>query len=262
MKRHAFLITIVTVILALAASWALYERYRSNPWTRDALVQGNIVSLNSGVSGVVDQVLVELDQEVEKGEILVRFDRAMFQAQRDSAAAAYERTRLASQRASPEADPAELAAALQEARAALELAELHLVQTEIRSPVNGYVVELTAVEGGHLKSGDGLVVVLDKDSLWVDGFFPETVLAAITPGQPARVHLMGRGNKPLEARVKSVSWGIYRQDGQIVNALPETRPVVEWIRLPQRFPVRVELKESPAHPLRIGQTATVQVLKD
>jgi membrane fusion protein (multidrug efflux system) len=42
--------------------------------------------------------------------------------------------------------------------------------------------------------------------------------------------------------------------------LPNISPTVNWVRLPQRFPVRIDLpREDVAHPFRIGQTAVVKI---
>jgi multidrug resistance efflux pump len=40
--------------------------------------------------------------------------------------------------------------------------------------------------------------------------------------------------------------------------VPQT---VDWVRLPNRFPVRVDLTGKSPVPLRIGQTASVAVVK-
>ena len=44
--------------------------------------------------------------------------------------------------------------------------------------------------------------------------------------------------------------------------LPAVSPTVDWVRLPQRFPVRIEVEPNPAMPLRIGQTVSVTMIAD
>jgi multidrug resistance efflux pump len=66
--------------------------------------------------------------------------------------------------------------------------------------------------------------------------------------------------KPFQAVVRSIGWGIYVQDGSGSDAtglLPLISQTVDWVRLPQRFPVRIEPLGAPPVPLRIGQTVSV-----
>jgi multidrug resistance efflux pump len=39
--------------------------------------------------------------------------------------------------------------------------------------------------------------------------------------------------------------------------LPEISQTIDWVRLPQRFPVRIEPAGTPPVALRIGQTVSV-----
>jgi len=42
--------------------------------------------------------------------------------------------------------------------------------------------------------------------------------------------------------------------------LPQVAPTLNWVRLAQRFPVRIALEErDQEHPFRMGQTAVVTV---
>ena len=63
--------------------------------------------------------------------------------------------------------------------------------------------------------------------------------------------------------MESVGRGIERSDGELgPQLLPRVTPTFDWIRLAQRFPVRVRLKELPPDvDLRVGFTASVQVLE-
>jgi multidrug resistance efflux pump len=46
--------------------------------------------------------------------------------------------------------------------------------------------------------------------------------------------------------------------GSISTALlPSVSQTIDWVRLPQRFPVRIRVVENSPVPLRIGQTVSV-----
>jgi multidrug resistance efflux pump len=73
---------------------------------------------------------------------------------------------------------------------------------------------------------------------------------------------MGHAGSPFEGVVASTAWGIFVQDGSTVEMLPDVPQTVDWVRLPNRFPVRVQITGAPPVPLRIGQTASVSLVKD
>jgi multidrug resistance efflux pump len=72
--------------------------------------------------------------------------------------------------------------------------------------------------------------------------------------------MMGYENKPFQGVVRSLGWGVYVQDGSgssSTELLPSVSPTIDWVRLPQRFPVRIQVSGETPVPLRIGQTVSV-----
>ena len=68
---------------------------------------------------------------------------------------------------------------------------------------------------------------------------------------------MGYRRQSFEGVVESTGWAVFIQDGSTVKLIPEVAQTIDWVQLPQRFPVRVEITGKPPVPLRIGQTASV-----
>ena len=72
--------------------------------------------------------------------------------------------------------------------------------------------------------------------------------------------MMGHENQPFQGVVRSVGWGIYVQDGSgstSTDLLPSVSQTIDWVRLSQRFPVRIQVFGKSPVPLRIGQTVSV-----
>lgn len=151
---------------------------------------------------------------------------------------------------------------LRAAQAALQEAQLNLDFTRVEAPVDGYVTNLTLQIGSQAVADQSALALINSDSFWVHGFFRETVVADIRPGNRAIVTLMSYPGQPLEGRVESIGWGISRQDGSTGHdLLPDISPSFEWIRLAQRIPVRIELADVPDDiALRVGTTASVLVM--
>src|SRR4030088_3674759 len=83
--------------------------------------------------------------------------------------------------------------------------------------------------------------------------------------QKAIVTVMGRENQPFQGVVRSIGWGVFVQDGSGSTStalLPSVSQTIDWVRLPQRFPVRIQVLENSPVPLRIGQTVSVAITPD
>jgi multidrug resistance efflux pump len=150
---------------------------------------------------------------------------------------------------------------IRQAQAALRQAELDLEFTKVRAPVDGYVTNLNLRTGSFAVANQPALALVDVNSYWVDGFFKETQVGEILPGDDARVTLMGYPDQPISGHVDSMGWGIAQQDGSTgFELLPNVNPSFDWIRLAQRIPVRIELGELPdGVELRVGTTASVLV---
>jgi multidrug resistance efflux pump len=152
---------------------------------------------------------------------------------------------------------------LRQALAALRQAELNFEFTKVRAPTDGYVTNLRLRIGSHVVANQPTLALVDTASYWVDGYFKESVLEGIGPGNSAVVTLMTYPNHPIEGVVDSIGWGIAQQDGSTApNLLPKVSPTFEWIRLAQRIPVRIKLIDVPKEiQLRVGTTGSVLVRK-
>ncbi len=274
------------VLAAAGVVLAKYWDYVVHPWTRDGQVMAQVVQITPRVSGPLVQLPIRDNQFVNKGDLLFEIDPRTFKAALDQAKAnrATARVKLdnarseekqyrdAVARAPGSVSKIELdlkidarrsaEAKVLAAHAAEESARLDLEFTKFRAPVDGYVTNLTLRLGSQAVANQALLALVDVDSFWVHGYFRETVIANITPGDRAVVTLMSYPHLPLEGRVASLGWGIAPDDGSTgYKLLPEIRASFEWIRLAQRVPVRIQLENLPDEvKLRMGTTASVVVL--
>ena len=150
---------------------------------------------------------------------------------------------------------------IRQAVAALRQAELNLEFTGVRAPVEGYVTNLNLRMGSYAVANQPALALVDINSYWVDGFFKETDVAGIRPGDDAMITLMSYPDEPIAGHVDSLGWGIAQSDGSTgFELLPTVSATFEWIRLAQRVPVRIQLDKVPAGvQLRVGTTASVLV---
>lgn len=146
------------------------------------------------------------------------------------------------------------------AEAALGEAELNLGYTRVYAPVNGYVTNLNLPVGTYVNAGVQLFAIVDSDSFWFSARFKETFLDRVRPGQSATITLNSYPGRSFPGIVQGVGWGIFQPDGATTELLPEVDPVVYWVRLAQRFPVRIEfLEHDQSRPLRVGANGWVTI---
>ncbi len=275
------LLTLVIVIAGCVAGYELWDYYMLSPWTRDARVQADVVSIAPDVSGFVDELRVKDNQFVSKGDVLLiidheRYSRALAKAQATVAARKAEmdmrereaarRIRLTSLAISDEArENAVLTAnsttaAHQQALADLSTAQLDFQRTVIRAPVNGFVTNLTLDVGQYASVGTKVMALIDSDSYRVTGYFEETKIPAVQPGKSVEIYLMS-GGPPLHGHIESLSHGITDRDNPAgPELLANVNPTFEWVRLAQRIPVRIHIDDVPKGVLiSSGMTCTVVV---
>lgn len=280
-KMFRVAMTAAMVLTAIVLGAALWRYYMIDPWTRDGTVRANVVSIAPEVSGTVVDIKVVDNQFVHKGDILYVIDPTRFRLALTQAQATAESRKqdmiVAQQRSARRAALSDLAASKEEkeqfsgnaavaaanyneAVAEVEIAKVNLERSVIHAPVNGYVTNLLLRQGDYASAGQKSVSVIDSDSFWIAGYFEETKLAQIRRGDVAHIKLMGFTGDVV-GHVESLARGITDQNGDSGSEGLETvNPVFTWVRLAQRFPVRIHVDQVPAGiDLAMGMTCTVSV---
>lgn len=276
-----FVSTVLILGVAVVTGRALWNRYMNSPWTRDGRVRADVIKIAADVAGIVVDVPVKDNQLVRKGDILFTIDRERYRLAlaKAEAALAARRAELAMRQQEAErrrqlenvAVSAELfqnslsqvessTAACDEARVAVQTAKLNLRRTEVRSPVDGYVTNLNVHRGDFASAGEAKLALIDKNSFAVYGYFEETKLQLLHLGDPVDISLLG-GGRVLKGHIESFARGIADRDNPPSHdLLSDVNPVMNWVRLAQRVPVRVRLDEAPTGvQLSSGMTCTVIV---
>ena len=278
---------LLTVVVLLAAGFLGYDMvqyYLYSPWTRDARVRAEVVTVAPDVSGYISDMRVRNDQFVKKGDVLFVIDQERYRlalADAEATAAArlaqhqmmlrqfgrrsrlnpgYTITEEALDNARHQSEQAE--ASYQQSIAARDLAAHNLKRTEVRAAVNGFVTNLNAKTGDYAAQGRAALALIDSDSFRVDAYFEETKIPQIRAGSMAKIRLMN-GGAVLQGRVESIARGITDQDNRDGPELLATvNPTFTWVRLAQRIPVRIRLTDVPGDTLiSAGMTCTV-ILND
>lgn len=276
-----FLVTLLVIVAATVVGWNLWTYYMRDPWTRDARVRADVVTIAPDVSGLVAEVAVHDNQAVRQGDLLFRIDsqRAELAVRQAEAALANRRAAMINarhdaeryhnlpptavsrqQQEQSETASEQAEAAYDQAMADRDLARLNLARTRIYAPADGVVTNLSLRPGNYVAAGQGVMVMVESRSLHVTGYFEETKLPRIRIGSPVSIWLMGE-NQMLRGHVESIAGGIAdRERSDTGSGLANVNPIFSWVRLAQRVPVRIALDQVPEGVLLVpGRTATVAV---
>ena len=154
---------------------------------------------------------------------------------------------------------ASLEAQVAAAQASLALAERNLRLTVVRSPCDGQITSLSVAAGEYATTGTAVFTIIDTERWWAVGNFRETDLAGLRPGQTATVFLLGYGGRAVRGVLDSIGGGVTPDEASTSGGLPDVPRSLDWVRIAQRFPVRVLLDHPPASLMRIGASAVVLV---
>ena len=180
-------------------------------------------------------------------------------AQHSAAEAALEQAKLERLRAEDAiGQEGDFNARIGQAEAQLAEAELDLSYCQVRAPFSGKVVDLNISLGEFAHSGVQVFTLVDTRTWYVVANFRETQLHHIEEGSPAEVFLQFEGGKRFHGRVVGPGWAVVPEYGTSTIGLPNVPRNLDWVRLAQRFPVRV-LIENPDDTFRVGASAVVRI---
>lgn len=188
------------------------------------------VEVGSQVSGIIDKLVVDFNSPVTKGQLLAVLDKTLFEvsirdaeasvaraeAKLDQAKAEVERNRplfekghLSEMEFLVTKTTARTAEAdLETAKAALNRARTQLNYSEIRSPINGTIIERTVDAGqtiaASFQAPKLFTIAKDLTRMQIEVAVDESDIGLIKEGQPARFTVQAYPDESFEGKVRQV----------------------------------------------------------
>jgi len=257
MKRKPILIVIIIAALGLGG-WFLWDAFNWES-TDDAYVQAHVLMLAPKVGGTVAKVLVDENQAVKAGQLLVQFEgqdyaTAQSQAQADMASleADARQAKVDFERAAQllkdgvvtqqQYDQAlaksrSLDQRLRAASYKAQQAQLNLSYTQLVAPEDGIIAKRAVEPGMVVPAGQPLLGFVGSGERWVTANFKETQLDKVKPGRKAEVTVDALPGRTFQGEVESLSAGT----GSIFTLLPPDNASGNFTKVVQRVPVRIKL---------------------
>jgi membrane fusion protein (multidrug efflux system) len=248
--RRRTLLIMAALIAALGA--AFYYVWFIAPYetTDDAFIQNHAVSISTKLSNIVQKLLIDDNQLVQKGQLLIQIDPRDYQvallyaqADYDTAKSNYDRdVALVGNSAVSKEDVDDTRAAYEEAEARLDQAKLNLEYTHITAPVTGYITNRTVEAGAYVQAGETLFSIVPK-KVWVVANYKETQLAHMRPGDLATVRVDAYPQFKFKGHVDSIQAG----SGAQFSLFPPENATGNYVKVVQRVPVKI-LLDDPSPP--------------
>jgi multidrug efflux system membrane fusion protein len=286
--EHKFVRKLVSLILVAGAViitlyvWGIIERH---PRTDDATARANVVGIAPRVGGQILKLNVQDNQEVKKGDMLFELDPEDYRLILEKAKAdlaTLDRQIAQAQSTLKRLEPllpngfttadtvdkartaeASLQAQREGAVAAINLEELHLSYCKVIAPFSGRVINLNISAGAHVTVGVPVFSLLDTSKWYVIGNFREAEVRHIVPGGEAIVYLSAAPNQRFRGKVQGVGWAV-KPEGELelpASGVPYVKRELNWVRVAQRFPVRIEVENPDPDLFRMGASA-VAIIKN
>lgn len=152
---------------------------------------------------------------------------------------------------------AQAQAKIEQARAALQAAQIQLDYTHVYAPQAGRISKKTAEIGALVQPGTPLMAIVPDETLWVVANFKETQLAGIQPGRSAEVEVDSLPGKSFKGHVESLS----AATGATFSLLPPDNATGNFTKVVQRVPVKIvfEPDQPDREKLRAGLSVVVTV---
>ncbi|RKT27554.1 multidrug efflux system membrane fusion protein [Paraburkholderia sp. RAU2J] len=145
--------------------------------------------------------------------------------------------------------------------AEISIAELNLEYSTVRAPFDGRIVSLKTSTGQFASALKPVFTLIDTRHWYVVANFRETELKGIRTGTPATVYLMSDTGQRFQGRVDSISYGVAPDEAgfALPGGLPRIQRTLNWVRVSQRFPVKILVDHPNPELFRVG-TSAVAVL--
>jgi membrane fusion protein, multidrug efflux system len=282
-----FIRRIVTVIIVAGAVlitlyvWGIIERH---PRTDDAAARANVVGIAPRVSGQTIKLNVQDNQAVRKDDVLFEIDPEDYRLILEKAKAelaTVDRQLAQAQDTLHRMEPLlphgfETAENIDKARTAvttlqaqregaiatINLEELHLSYCKVIAPFDGRVINLNISAGAHVTAGVPVFSLLDTTKWYVIANFREAEIRHMAPGSEAIVYLSSAPNQRFRGKVQGIGWAV-KPEGELdlpPSGVPYIKRELNWVRVAQRFPVRIEVENPDQELFRMGASA-VAIIK-
>jgi len=176
------------------------------------------IDVTTEVAGKVSEILATSGQSVKAGDLLLRLDDSVDEAdlkgliaQRKLAQLQFERnSKLLKDKSVSRSDYDQARASLDSAEAPVDAKQALIHKKAIRAPFSGQLGIADINLGQYLSPGDAIVPLQALDPVYVDYTLPERHLPDVRVGQAVEVEVQARPGRRFKGAISAINPGIDR----------------------------------------------------
>lgn len=127
-------------------------------------------------------------------------------------------------------------AAIERARAALEMARLNLSYTVVTAPCDGKLGRRAVEEGQYVPAGQTLTYIMPDTQKWVIANYKETQVENLHIGQEVTMTVDALDGREFKGRITAISGAT----GAKYSLVPTDNSAGNFVKIRQRVPVRID----------------------
>ena len=179
------------------------------------IVAANPFTITAPMEGVVESILVEPNQQVEEGQLLLQLDekglKSQLQIEIEGAQVAEAELLRASQKAFEDHSGDQVRALrsrLRQHQARVEWVRQQIQQVDIRAPISGVVVdaETHGWKGRPVRTGEKILTLANPRQIEVEMWLPVEDLLPINHSEMIDLYLYRHGNQKSHVRLKRIGY--------------------------------------------------------
>lgn len=151
-------------------------------------------------------------------------------------------------------------AAIERARAALEMARLNLSYTVVVAPCDGKLGRRTVEDGQYVSAGQTLTYIMPGTQKWVIANYKETQIENLHVGQEVVLTVDAMDGREFKGRITAISGAT----GAKYSLVPTDNSAGNFVKIRQRVPVRIDftdISKADNEKLAAGMMVVVKAKK-
>lgn len=130
-------------------------------------------------------------------------------------------------------------AAIQRAKAALEMARLNLSYTVVLAPCDGKLGRRALEEGQYITAGQSVTYILPDSQKWIVANYKETQVENLKLGQEVRIAVDALSGREFTGKITAISGAT----GAKYSLVPTDNSAGNFVKIQQRIPVRIDFTD-------------------
>lgn len=233
MKRELIITGIIVLALIIGGGIAFYYSYENSHYvkTDDAQISADMLTVTPQINGAITQWNVKVGEQVTKGEVLGTQEI---------------NTMLGSMTGTSTFSPEAQKAA----------SDLLTSKAGIKSPINGEIIQTTAINGQMAATSTSLAVVANMADAYIDTNIKEVNINDVKVGQKVDISIDAFPGKSFSGKVENIG----KAAESILSLLPAQNSAGNYTKVTQLTPVKISIDGSANIDLLPGMNATDKII--